>query len=265
MPLTFRVLFSDGQDTVVRVMNSVSPQVYAFRFDRRPDSVAFDPDNDIVLKQGTWGKGVTAAQVALLSPGQGEVFRGGLPPLMWRSATAALTYEVEVGLDSSFAVIAVGPVALAETTFAPVIPLSPGRYYWRVRGLNAGGPGEWSGVWSFDVESPASADGQAVPIEFALEQNFPNPFNPGTVIRFALPARAAIRLAVYDLLGREVTVLVEGMKDAGRHEAVWDASRVPSGTYVYRLQAHGADHASPGGSGTAAGTFVQSRKMTIVK
>ncbi|MBP1653768.1 MAG: pepN, partial [Bacteroidetes bacterium] len=265
MPLTFRVLFSDGQDTVVRVMNSVSPQVYAFRFDRRPDSVVFDPDNDIVLKQGTWGKGATAAQVALLSPGQGEVFLGALPPLTWRSATAALTYEVEVGVDSSFSIIAVGPVALAETTFAPVIPLSPGRYYWRVRGLNAGGPGEWSGVWSFDVESPASADGQAAPIAFALEQNFPNPFNPETVIRFALPARAAIRLAVYDLLGREVTVLVEGMKDAGRHEAVWDASRVPSGTYVYRLQVHGADQASARGSGTATGAFVQSRKMTIVR
>ncbi len=73
------------------------------------------------------------------------------------------------------------------------------------------------------------------PEAFALEGNYPNPFNPVTTIRFAVPEAAAVRLAVYDLLGREVKVLVAGQVAAGRHAVAFDATSLPSGTYLYRL------------------------------
>ena len=76
-----------------------------------------------------------------------------------------------------------------------------------------------------------------VPTRFILEQNYPNPFNPTTTIAYALPVASEVSLIVYDVLGRAIATLVDTRQLAGRHEAAFDASRLPSGMYVYRLQA----------------------------
>ncbi len=91
---------------------------------------------------------------------------------------------------------------------------------------------------------------EALPTAFALEPNYPNPFNPVTTIRFALPEASAVRLAVYDLLGREVSVLAEGTYPAGAHIVTWRAGDAPSGIYLYRLE---------------AGAFVSARRMLLIK
>jgi len=82
-------------------------------------------------------------------------------------------------------------------------------------------------------------DPEVVPDGYALEQNYPNPFNPQTSIRFALPATGDVRIVVVDMLGRTVSVLVDGAMSAGTHEVLFDASALPSGTYLYRLEASG--------------------------
>jgi hypothetical protein len=82
-----------------------------------------------------------------------------------------------------------------------------------------------------------SAD--ALPGEFALEQNYPNPFNPVTEIQFRVQREEWVRLSVYDLLGRQVAVLVDGALEAGRHTAAFDASGLASGVYLCRLTAGG--------------------------
>jgi len=92
--------------------------------------------------------------------------------------------------------------------------------------------------------------GNALPTSVELSQNFPNPFNPSTTIQYAVPAQSTVRLAVYDMLGREVAVLVNGTKAAGNYEFAFDASSLSSGMYIYRLE--------------AAGT-VMTRKMTLIK
>ena len=74
-----------------------------------------------------------------------------------------------------------------------------------------------------------------VPTEFSLWQNYPNPFNPGTTINYELPHSSIVRLSVCDLLGREVSVLVNERKDAGVHEVKFDGSNLASGVYFYRL------------------------------
>ena len=69
--------------------------------------------------------------------------------------------------------------------------------------------------------------------------NYPNPFNPETAINYALPQAGHVRLAVYDMTGRAVRVLVDGVRSQGRHSVRFNAGNLPTGTYVYRLTANG--------------------------
>jgi hypothetical protein len=88
------------------------------------------------------------------------------------------------------------------------------------------------------------------PRSFVLDQNYPNPFNPLTKIKFQLPSKELVTLKVYDIMGREVAILVNGIRDAGNHTVQWSAASLSSGVYWYRL---------------TAGTFVQTNKMLLLK
>ena len=87
------------------------------------------------------------------------------------------------------------------------------------------------------VMGVTSAEDSELPAEVTLAQNYPNPFNPQTAIDYSLPKASDISLIVYDMLGREVEVLVEGPQAAGEHTVRFDANHLPNGTYVYRLVA----------------------------
>src|SRR3989339_687969 len=107
--------------------------------------------------------------------------------------------------------------------------------------------------WNWDgVTSVLSA--KKIPIEFALEQNYPNPFNPSTVIKFGIPERTNVLIKIYDLLGNEVTALLNQEMDAGWYELEFQSALgnkpLASGIYFYQLK---------------AGTFVQTRKMILSK
>ena len=95
-----------------------------------------------------------------------------------------------------------------------------------------------------------------VPTEFDILQNYPNPFNPTTSIRYQLPALSSVKLAVYDILGREVKTLVDGMKNAGYCTAIFDGSKCSSGIYLVRLSAIPQNGSQP---------FVKVMKMLMVK
>jgi hypothetical protein len=86
---------------------------------------------------------------------------------------------------------------------------------------------------------------------FSLHQNYPNPFNPQTTIAYSLSRTSAITLRVYDPTGREVATLARNeRKAAGKHEVSFDATRLPSGIYFYRLQTE---------------SFVETKKMLLIR
>jgi hypothetical protein len=98
------------------------------------------------------------------------------------------------------------------------------------------------------VESRDAETG--LPKGFALLQNYPNPFNPSTVISFQLSVNSHVTLKVFDVNGREVATLVDGELRSGKHVVIFDAGNLPSGVYIYRVQ---------------AGNFVEQKKMEMIK
>ena len=78
--------------------------------------------------------------------------------------------------------------------------------------------------------------GEVIPTKYDLAQNYPNPFNPSTKISFSLPQADVVTLKIYDILGSEVATLVNGKMEAGKYEINFDASNLPSGAYIYRIQ-----------------------------
>jgi len=91
---------------------------------------------------------------------------------------------------------------------------------------------------------------EGIPKKFALYQNFPNPFNPSSTIIYDLPKSSFATLIVYDILGREIALLLNGKQVAGTHQVIWDARGLPSGVYFYRL---------------TAGNFIETKKLMLLK
>ena len=117
------------------------------------------------------------------------------------------------------------------------------------------------------LANPRSLRVRLVPERFALSQNFPNPFNPETTIRFDLPVDAEVRLELFDVLGQRVRTLASGWLSAGGQRVVWDGrdeagSAVGNGVYFYRLQ---ADAWRSDALRSADLRFVQVRRMLLLK
>lgn len=166
MPLTVRISFTTGSDTTLRLDNTANNQIWIKTFNRQPSAFSFDPNNDIVLKQGS--------------------------------------------------------------TVAGTVPGT-------------------TGISSYNNE---------LPTVFALMQNYPNPFNPVTNIRFDIPKRSFVTLRVYDVTGKAVSEIYNGLSDPGRYVSDFDASKLASGVYYYELTA-----STEGGSIS----FKDVKKLVVVK
>lgn len=107
------------------------------------------------------------------------------------------------------------------------------------------------GCWTFDIGSVLGVDPYSVvPNEYELSQNFPNPFNPETIIKFGVPKSGFVKLSVFDATGKLVDVLVDQQMNPGTFEASWNASGYSSGVYFYKLESEG---------------FTNTKKMILVK
>ena len=168
--------------------------------------------------------------------------------LEWATATELnnLGFDVERrNLESVFEVV--GFVGGSGSTTEPRnysftdgnIP--GGSYLYRLKQIDFDGSFEYSDEVQVDVTTP---------LVYALEQNYPNPFNPSTTINFSIGDPGIVKLALYNLLGQEVKLLVNEFKEAGPHTITFDASSLPSGSYFYTLE---ISH------------FKQTKKMVLAK
>ncbi|MCX7983879.1 MAG: T9SS type A sorting domain-containing protein [Bacteroidetes bacterium] len=167
----------------------------------------------------------------------------------WRKTLYADQYQIQVSESRSFLSIYYGSV-LTDTSKVYSNFMNGKTYYWRVRALNMAGEGPWSDIDSFLVVIVGINKNDYPPDTYALHQNFPNPFNPTTKVRFELPQRVSTKITVYDIRGRELYTVLNQLLDPGYHEVTIDATYLQSGMYFYRIE---------------AGSFTQTRKMVVVK
>jgi hypothetical protein len=190
--------------------------------------------------------GQVPAPLTLLSPADDTTGIDITVQLQWAASVTGTANQVQVDSVSLFAEPIIDKDSIAGTTYALSALAFNTTYFWRTRALNAAGPGLWSTVRRFTTKSALSAMSELA----SLEQNFPNPFNPSTALRYSLLAASHVSLKVYTLLGRLVATLEDGDRSAGRHEVRFDASGLASGVYFYTLQAAG---------------MVQTRRMILVR
>jgi hypothetical protein len=106
--------------------------------------------------------------------------------------------------------------------------INSGKYYYRLKQTDFNGSFTYSGVVEIDI---------LLPVEFSLEQNYPNPFNPSTSIQFSLPVDAHVAISIYNLVGEKVAEVTNKEFAAGNHKVDFNASRLTSGVYLYKLEA----------------------------
>ena len=187
------------------------------------------------------------------APGNNELTNINNAVLYWHGSTPP--YQLQIATDASFESIIVDSLDIQESLFKVENLTENQQFFWRVRVRNGTDDpaSDWSNTTSFSLTSlPVSAEPEQelAPIRYELEANYPNPFYGVTTIQYGLPAPSSVRLEVYDILGRQVKTLVNGRQQAGWHEVAFDASNLPSGMYLYRLQAD---------------SFVKTKTMVVIR
>jgi hypothetical protein len=152
--------------------------------------------------------------------------------------------------------------------FSPITPNPDSSVYWAEPHATVSRMGNrilWGSNWEYRVDLDSSVDSyvcnfnhliginklnENIPREYGLEQNYPNPFNPETYIRYDLPEESHVKLIIYNVLGKEIAVLVNENLNVGTYSVDWNAGDCPSGIYFYRIETE---------------NFTNTRRMVLVK
>ncbi len=184
--------------------------------------VTFDVWIMVILPTGGY-YGPVLGPVSLTLPGSGSITRTRTQSVPGSAPAGTYTYRGYVG------------------TYSTAWDSSSFQFTKLAAGNGAGSPiGEWNN--SGESFNPWQSEPAATPAEFSLREAYPNPFNPTTTIGFTLPEAGFVNLSVYDVNGRLVSTLVNGWREAGMQEVIFDASHLPSGLYIYQLTSD--DHAA---------------------
>jgi hypothetical protein len=185
---------------------------------------------------------------ALLSPENDVAGLSDMPVFLWESAEDPdpmdyATYTLQIATDSSFSNITFVINTNADVGHEMTEALTTDtEYWWRVIANDTDSLSTESVTFKFTVGYVAIADVVELPTEYVLQQNFPNPFNPSTTLRYGLPEDATVSLVIYDIRGNVVNTINSGTQVAGWYEHVWNGfdksgQPVSTGLYLTRLQA----------------------------
>ena len=172
--------------------------------------------------------------------------------LIWNASSGATSYRVQLSTDSTFNTnLLVNDSTVTSTSRAVTGLTGITKYYWRVNAKNVAGTSGYSAIWHFTVGLVGfSQNTNEIPTVYKLYNNYPNPFNPTSTIKFDIPKATDVKMVVFNVLGQEVSTLLNMHLAPGSYSVIWDATNDPSGVYFYRI---------------SAGTFTDIKKMVLVK
>lgn len=168
------------------------------------------------------------------------------PMFVWNPAVNAESYHLQIATVNDFSTAGniIVDTTTADTSLMIADTLLAAKlYYYRLSSVNLNGEGAFSTSSYFQTGTGILGVDEftAIPKTFALYQNYPNPFNPTTTIRYDIAKLSYVRVTIYDVLGRVVTTLVDGVQSARTYSLKWDALRHASGVYFCRIEARPSD------------------------
>jgi hypothetical protein len=225
------------------------------------------PANSAFAPVAFWLDDLTIAKVpvdtvvpdtpVLASPSDGAASQNPKITLKWNANTRPCIFHVQVATNDAFSTpqLVFNDSTVIDTTIQLDLAANA-QYYWRVQALDSKGKSAYSSAASFITGATGIKSLGGLPASYALSQNYPNPFNPSTTIRYDLPKNAYVRIVVYDVLGRVVATLADGVQTASRYALEWSPSGLSSGIYFCRIQARSVD---------GSGNFASVRKLVYMK
>jgi len=175
----------------------------------------------------------------LVSPDNFETDVPRDPILSWQPSDSATSYSVQLSTNGTFTSIVLDSAVTATFLQIPMLAANK-RYYWRVNAANDKGISEFSAYRRFTTGERFTAivnEFTKLPAVCTLFQNYPNPFNPTTQIEFSIDRTTKVTLRIFDLLGREIQILINEVKSPGQYIVVFNGQKLTSGIYFYNLEA----------------------------
>ena len=220
------------------------------KVDSTPITSSNSNDGDGNGDDGDDDSGSAPSTPTIVSPTQNADSVAIPTEFIWQADENATSYQAELFTDALNTIVF--EQSLTDTSIMYTEMVADKDYLFRVRAVNTAGTSNWSNVEFKTAEQDVntSISNSTIPTSYSLNQNYPNPFNPTTSITYSLPQSAVVSLKIYDITGKYITTLVDGVTSAGIHTVTFDAGSLSSGMYVYTLETDG---------------FRQSRQMMLVK
>jgi len=192
----------------------------------------------------------------LVAPGNNSYISDMFLLFDWDTVATANSFRIQVSVDSAFAATVIDTSGLNVSNYLTQtlgVLQNNTQYYWRVNASNSFATSLWSQRWTFQtltILTNAGSNESKIPKVFKLYNNYPNPFNPATKIKFDLPSNCNVKLKIFDITGKEVANLINEELKAGTYEYQFNAVNLSSGVYFYRIE---------------TGNFSDIKRMMLIK